>query len=559
MEKLIEFLREISPRRLMIVGGSFAFIVISIITSAVLLTGPRYSVLYGNLDAEDSADIVRVLEGLGETYKIGQQNGSVLVPVERVSRLRIALAEEGLPSGGSTTGYEIFDKDQGFGTSNFVQELNHLRALEGELAKTISSISGIKSARVHLVLPKRELFSRDKRKPRASIIIGLTGRRELEPSQIRAIRSLVSSAVPDLSSSDISIVDSHGKLLARGNTEEGDNQLSGSTPDEIRAAYERRLSEDLISLIESVVGYGNVRVEVRALMDFSKTVVQEEVFDPDGQVLRSSEEVSQDTERTDVVNQGITVANNLPGNEAAEGEGARNTQRSTSNQLRNNYEISKQTINRVTQPGHIERLSVAVLIDGVYTRGEDNDIIYSPREENDLIQIERLVKTAIGFDGNGRQDSVDVVNLRFASEELDVFAEQDSILGFKVGNLQDVIELIILSVVALVVFLVVLRPLLIRALTKEAKRNVRMRLDGVMVDGSTGEPVGSAGTSAGGGGGIAGSAGSLLGIPNEEDGLANLSGMDAQVRQTLNQQLNDVVAQHPVETGNVIKNWLLEG
>ena len=159
-----------------------------------------------------------------------------------------------------------------------------------------------------MVLPKRELFSRDRREPRASIILSLIGKRELSPSQVRAIRSLVSSAVPDLSSNNISIVDGQGTLLARGGTDgEGSATFAGSTPDEIQQSYEDRLSNHLIELVESVVGYGNVRVQIQAEMDFSQVTVNEEIFDPDGQVLRSSEEINENSESTDSDIGAVTV------------------------------------------------------------------------------------------------------------------------------------------------------------------------------------------------------------------------------------------------------------
>ena len=565
MERLIEFLREMSPRKLMLLGGISLFVIISIIASILLLSAPRYALLYGNLDGEDSGSIIQALEGLGEKYKIGKTQGSILVSKDRVFPVRGILAEQGLPSSEASIGYELFDQDQGFGTSNFVQELNHLRALEGELARTIQAISGINKARVHLVLPKRELFSRDRREPRASIILSLSGKRELSPSQVRAIRSLVSSAVPDLSSNNISIVDGQGTLLARGgNDGEGSTTFSGSTPDEIRQSYEDRLSNHLIELVESVVGYGNVRVQIQAEMDFSQVTVNEEIFDPDGQVLRSSEEINENSESTDSDAGAVTVENNLPGEEGVQSNVPRRRTVTSSSQTVNNYEISKQVINRVEQPGTIERLSVAVLVDGNYAEGEEGTQIYTERTAQELQQIERLVKTAIGFDSTVRQDVVEIVNLRFAQDTTDLFADETSFLGFRVTDLQSLIELVILSIVALVIFLLVLRPLIMRALLGRdtIPDDVRVRLDGTLVDAKTGEPLDAeSNIQAGGGSSTATLANSLFDDVARGDSdfdFINIADGNLQVRQGMTKQINEVVQRYPNETNSVIKGWLLD-
>ncbi len=564
MAKLIELLRNMPPQQIAVLAGSVAFIIIAIIMSILLLGGERYSLLYGNLSPEDSAEIITVLDGLGEPYSVGANGNSILVNPEKVARLRINLAERGLPDSGSIAGYELFDEDQGFGTSNFVQEINHLRALEGELGRTIMIIDGIKSARVHLVLPKRELFSRNQRKPSSSIVLTLSRSQTLPKEQIEAVRSLVASAVPELAIGNISVIDSKGKLLARGSSNEEDGFfLSGNSPDDLRAAYETRLANDLQTLVESVVGYGNARVEVRAEMDFSQTVIDEEIYDPDGQVLRSSQEVTENSENTDNRNQGkITVENNLPGaiDEPSQGDGG-TTSLSSRSELINNYEISKQKILRTIHPGQVERLSVAVLVNGIYADDDSNDRIYTSRTPEELQQIDRLVRSAIGFDGTIRQDSVEIVNLQFASEEIYNVLEEDTVFGIDIRRIENLVEIIVLSIVALVVFLLVLRPLLVRALTGSGgRRDIQIRADGTMVDRKTGEAVGPGPSGLGGGGGTAAggaAVGALLG--QEDDQLVDLVNVDAQIRQTLSKQLNEVATHYPEETGSVVKNWLLEG
>ena len=566
MDKLLEIVKNMTPQQLMLVVGGGVTLLIVILLSVALLSQQRLTLLYGNLSPEDSAEIIKFLEQTGEAYEISDSNSILVVP-EKVARLRISLAERNLPNSGSIAGYELFDQDQGFGTSNFVQQLNHLRALEGELAKTITSIDGIRTTRVHLVLPKRELFNRNQREPRASVVLTLTRTSQTLPkSQIAAIRSLIASAVPALAIANISVIDSKGRLLARGSTgEEGDAYIGGSSADEIRAAYESRLSTDLQELVENVVGFGNARVEVSAEMDFSQTLIQEEIFDPEGQVLVSSEELTENNENTNNVPDGqVTVTNNLPGAEAnANGQDSSRSV-SSRNQVVNNYQNSRRSVSRTIQPGQVDRLSVAVLVDGTYTSDNSDNQIYTPRSDQEIAAIERLVRSAIGFDGTVRQDHVEVVNLRFATEDdVDGFIIEDKILGIQVSQIENLVELIVLSIVALVVFLLVLRPLLIRALGgTPGRRDIRILADGTMVDRKTGEPVGpapdiQAGVVAGVEGGTT-TAASLLGGAGAGE-LVDLTNVDAQIQQGLSKQLNEVASRFPDETGNVVKHWLLEG
>ena len=233
------------------------------------------------------------------------------LPQDRVARLRLTMAEEGLPSGGSI-GYEIFDRSEGLGTTNFVQSINHLRALEGELARTIRSIGTVRNARVHLVLPKRELFTRDRMEPTASIVIAMLGNNRLDGQKVQAIQHLVAAAVPGLKPNMISIVDNNGSLLARG-TVEGDLQQTASTADEMRISYETRMARKVEELLERSVGVGNVRVQISADIDFDRVTENAEIFDPDGQVARSTQTIEEENGSSDGEGLApVTVGGNLP-------------------------------------------------------------------------------------------------------------------------------------------------------------------------------------------------------------------------------------------------------
>src|SRR5438445_7184702 len=227
--------------------GFFAFVIMRVTT-------PQMTTLFTDLSVEDSSGIIKDLERQGIPFEIRNEGSIVMVPKDRVTRLRMKLAEGGLPKGGGV-GYEIFDKSDTLGTTSFVQNINHLRALEGELSRTIRALDRVQAARVHLVMPERPLFSRDKAEASASIVLKVRGM--LEAQQVRAIRHLVASAVNGLKPERVSIVDEAGRLLADG---AGSDTATGTSADERQTAYERRLRDQVETIVSSVVGPGRARV-----------------------------------------------------------------------------------------------------------------------------------------------------------------------------------------------------------------------------------------------------------------------------------------------------------
>src|SRR5947207_3370145 len=230
--------------------GFFAFVIMRVTT-------PQMTTLFTDLTAEDSSAVIKDLERQAIPFELRREGSVILVPKDRVTRLRMKLAEGGLPKGGGV-GYEIFDKSDALGTTSFVQNINHLRALEGELARTIRGIDRIQAARVHLVLPERPLFSRETPEPSASIVVRVRG--SLEPQQIRAIRHVVASAVNGLKPQRVSIVDEAGQLLADGASADTDSAAG----DERRAAYEKRMRNQIEAIVSSTVGQGRPRVQTTA-------------------------------------------------------------------------------------------------------------------------------------------------------------------------------------------------------------------------------------------------------------------------------------------------------
>src|SRR6185437_1308694 len=337
LQGLVDFLKGLGAARLMAMVavtaaliGFFAFVIVRVTT-------PQMTTLFTDLSLEDSSSIIKNLDRQSVPYELRNEGSTILVPKDKVTRLRMKLAEGGLPKGGGV-GYEIFDKSDALGTTSFVQNINHLRALEGELARTIQSIDRIQAARVHLVLPERPLFSRETPEPSASIVLRVRG--SLEPQQIRAIRHLVASSVNGLKPERVSIVDETGRLLADG---AADDQ-TGAIADERQVAYERRLRQQVEDIVSRVVGPGHARVEVTADFDFNRITQTSDKFDPDGRVVRSTQ--TREESAATAENQGqVTVGNELPGNQAGTGGAPREASKKSEEII--NYDISRTTETRV--------------------------------------------------------------------------------------------------------------------------------------------------------------------------------------------------------------------
>ena len=412
MRSLVEFVRTLGAPRIAAMGavtialiGFFAFLIMRV-------TSPQMTPLFTDLAFDDSASIVKELDREGVPYELRNDGNIIMVPKDRVGRLRMTLAEGGLPKGGGV-GYEIFDKSDALGTTSFVQNINNVRALEGELARTIRALDRVQDARVHLVMPDRPLFSRDKADATASIVLKVRG--ALEPQQVRAIRHLVATAVNGLRPERVSIVDDQGQLLADGAA--NDPNGGDVSSDERQAAFEKRLRTQVEGIVSSVVGSGHSRVQIAADFDFNRVTQTSDKFDPEGRVVRSSqtrEETSATSEGRD--NQ-VTVGNEIPGGgqrqpNGANGGAARGDETRKSEEIVN-YEISKTSKTEVIEGGHVNRISVAVLVDGIYAKNDKGEVSYQPRSKEEIDQIAALVRSAIGFDQK-RGDQVEVVNLRFA-------------------------------------------------------------------------------------------------------------------------------------------------
>jgi flagellar M-ring protein FliF len=511
--------------------GFFAFVIMRVTT-------PQMTTLFTDLSLEDSSSIIKDLERQGIPYELRNDGSAILVPKDKVTRLRMKLAEENLPKGGGV-GYEIFDKSDALGTTSFVQNINHLRALEGELARTIQSIDRIQAARVHLVLPERPLFSRDAPEPSASIVVRVRG--QLEPQQIRAIRHLVASSVNGLKPQRVSIVDETGTLLADGASSDPDQAVG----DERRAAYEKRMRKEVEDIVSSVVGQGRARVQLTADFDYNKITQTSDKFDPDGRVLRSSQTREEDS-ASGADNGQVTVNNELPG--AQQNNNQPNTRdQSKKTEETNNYEISRTTKTEVTEAGRVNRISVAVLVDGSYAKNDKGELVYTERSKEDLDRIATLVRSAIGFDQK-RGDQVEVVNLKFAEgPQVAPIVEPTGFLAmmqFTKDDVMYVIELGVMMLLGLVVLFMVVRPLVKKILASDELA--------ALTNAATAPPE-EPGTAAA----APGSPALLPGTSNTAQ-LIDVAQVQGQVHAQSVHRVGELAERNPNETVSIIRQWLSE-
>ncbi len=370
---------------LMFVAGLAAFLLV-----LVWLNQPDYRVLYSSISPEDAGRIVEYLQANNVKYKYEHDGTTILVPSGSVYDVRMQLANEGIPNDG-VVGYEIFD-DNNFGMTEYVQQVNYKRALEGELQRTIQQMTEVQAARVHLVLPREALFAEDQSAPTAAVILKLKANHRLEKQQVEGVQYLVANSVEKLETHAVSILDAAGNLLT---DDVGDprNATQTSTQHTAREKLEDYLTQKAQSMLDGVLGYGKSIVRVTAELDFQQVNKTEERYDPDSQVIRSEERIQNAQTTSDT-----------------ESETASNEQE----HLITNYEMNK-TIQSITEHvGDIERLHVAVMIDGTYKQPaeENGEPVYQPRNAQELQRLERIVKASIGFNA-GRGDQFEISNLQF--------------------------------------------------------------------------------------------------------------------------------------------------
>ena len=539
MQGFLASLRAFGLGRLAAIGGVGAGVAAVLLAMMLKFGGEPQSLLYANLDPKEASAVTAALDGAGVKYELKGDGATITVPRDKVASSRLLVAGKGLVTSGSV-GYEIFDGAPALGQTDFVQQLNRQRALEGELARTIGAIRGVSSARVLLNMPKKQLFEQDA-DAQASASIMLSSARRIGPEQVRAIRNLVAGAVPDLKPERIAVADQSGDLLA-GAGEAGVAAQAGE-----RNEVEEKIRKTVLNLVEGVVGPGHARVQVTADLDLNRVTTSEKKFDPDGQVVRStqtSEDKSKESKAA--LNGAVSASQNVPGAAAANGAGNDNSDAAKTDET-TNYEISETTRTEVQEPGKVNRLSVAVAVDGVTApavKGKAGP--YTPRTTEEMGRIDQLVRSAVGFDPK-RGDQISVVNVRFDQPVVEG-GTGGAPLSFDKNDILRAAELaVMLGVAALLVFFV-LRPMLkpgapalgagaagLPALTSAAQGAVASL-----------QPVGGAAAPGGQ---------ALLPGPTGDEGV-DIARIEGQVRASSVRQVSDFVERHPEESVSILRGWL---
>lgn len=414
LKRIIEPFLALSPGKRMLVGGVVAACVLAFALLIMLANRTEYRPLFTNLATEDAGEIIKKLKEAKTPYQITSDGKGIMVPADRVYELRLSLATEGLPQGGGV-GFEIFDR-KNFGMTEFVQKLNYQRALQGELARTISQISGVEQVRVHLVIPEKTLFKEAEKPPTASVVLKMKGGKSLTAGEVQGVVHLVSSSVEGMNTDNVTVLDSRGKILSKGENGLADASAKAtSVMQETQRAYERSMEERLQTLLDKVVGGGKSVARVNATFDFKQVEHVEEKFDPETIAVRSeqrSEEKSGGTNAsTGVPGVQTNLGRNTPGAGGAVGGGSKNDETL-------NYEVSRSTSRTIEPVGTLSRVSVAILVDGKYddvAAGKDGQAAkpkYVPRSPEELQKIEALVKGAVGFNIE-RGDQISIQNIPF--------------------------------------------------------------------------------------------------------------------------------------------------
>ena len=422
---------------------------------------PNYQPVVGDLSSYNPQDVTSILEASGIEYKMDPRTGALLVPSDQVYDARLKLAAQGVTDR-KTMGYELLDQERGLGTSQFMETISYRRGLEGELARTIASMRGVRNARVHLAIPERSVFVRDAREPSASVFLEVFAGGRPEQEQISAIVNLVAGSIPMMNKEGVTVVDQNGNLLT-GKESKGDADRMGDQYD-YTSRVEERLTRSVASLISPIVGDGRYRAEVSADLDFSSVEQAEELFNPEQQAVRSERELTE--QRTTGAPGGIpgALANQPPADAAVpeqaaggDGEGAAPQPVDVRRESTRNYEMDR-TVSYVRQElGRIKRITVALAVDDMrVVDPQTGEVSYEPWPEQELQRLSMLVRDAVGYSA-ARGDSVTVMNTAFAPEETVEFEAP----GFwEQPWFWDLMKQVLAGLVILVLVLGLLRPTL---------------------------------------------------------------------------------------------------
>jgi flagellar M-ring protein FliF len=506
---------------------------------------PNYSPLYGNLAHKDAVEIAQALQQAGIKYEIDQRNGIVMVPSSDLQDARMKLAGQGLPQTGSA-GFELMQEDTGFSTSRLVESARYQRAIEGELARTIMTLTSVESARVHLANPKQSVFVRKRKFPSASVVLKLYSGRNLEKGQVEAITHLVASSVPELDVSKVTVVDHKGRLLSS----KDDSREMGLTTSqfeytrELESHYKQRI-EDILS---PMVGRENLRAEVTADVDFTYVEKTQEYFNPDTTALRSEQVNEQQSILSEAQGVPGALSNQPPAaatapQTAGGAAEAGATPVNTTKRATRNYELDK-TISHTRLPtSRLRRLSVAVVVNHRYRTTEDGAVETIERTAEEITRISTLVKEAIGYDLQ-RGDSVQVVDEAFYVPAPPEPLPQTPM--WEEAWFWDIVRPVSGALLFLLLSFGVLKPVMTRLVKQVAIRE--------MPQGAMAAAGGATGSLEGGVAG--GHGGAAMGALADDDTSLHLPGPQS-YEKTLDQARN-MIEEDPKRVAQVVRKWIAE-
>ena len=436
------------PKRIFLVVAVGATIFL-FSTLARTVSQPGMALLYSGLESDVAGDVITSLEQMGVKTEV--RGNSIYVPENRRDSLRMALARDGLPNQGQA-GFELLKDLNGFSTTTDMFNVTYWRAIEGELARTITATPGVRSARVHISYQRSGAFSRNNAQPKAAVTVTM-GANALNPSQANSIRYLVAAAVPGMSAEQVAVIDSdRGVVLSPGQADSAQGMASDGVD------RERRIENDVLDLLEARVGPGNVRVQVALEIDTEREAVTERVFDPEGRVM-SGKETTEISEKSSGASGGaITVASNLPEGDGQAGSGNSSNERTQTDEVVK-YDLSEIRREREKAPGSVKRMSIAVLVNHMEEATADGAPALTPRTDEEIQAIRDLVAMASGFD-ESRGDTLTVQSLAFKPFSSEgSFVEPSFVSSFLDRHLMTVIQIAVLSIVTLILGLFVVKPL----------------------------------------------------------------------------------------------------
>jgi len=565
VKSLLENLQALGTRRLIVLGSVGALIVIGIVAASIMMSQSSMTVLYSKLSPAETSRVGQALKEIGIDFDVQDDGGAVLVSPKDARKARMALAERGLPTN-SSAGWELFDDAGALGLTSFMQQVTKTRALEGELARTIQTMDGVLAARVHLVLPERDAFSRAASVPSASVFVRMGDAAHMAREKALAIQRLVSAAVPGLVLKNVTVLDSSGEVLVA----EGEGSANAARGTEYRSELETGMSESIRRLLTPYLGQGNFRVAVTADIDLDREVIAEETFDPDSRVERSRRNFSESENATDTSTEPpVSVAQNLPEEEISNGAGSSSS--STTERLEEtiNYEISSVRRERVSEAGKVERLNVAILVDGVRGVDDSGAETYEPRSADELQKIATIVRTAAGFDA-ARGDVVTVENVKFIERVQDLEpVGTPTLTEVVMHNLGTVIQSLVLLLIVGLLTVFGLKPVVSRLMetNRERRKTALETLEGEAA-GEEGAAAAALGFEPGG----EAVAGALedrraqaeahlsggTGTDKFMENMIQLRSVEGKVRESSIAKLGEIVDEYPEEAVNILRAWVYE-